>query len=488
VPGITRPAGNDTATRTAATVAALLTLACNQSHEQSATTRLTIAPCVVAGVEGRCGSLTVPENRTTRRGRTIDLNIVVIPARSRTPAADPIFFLAGGPGQAATALASAGAFNTSLQQDRDSVFVDQRGTGASNPLECELPGSPADPQGYLGDVFQTTVFEKCRDELAPKADVTQYTTAAAADDLDDVRVALGYGRVNLIGGSYGTRAALIYMRRHPGGVRAAVLNGVAPPSLLNPLYHARNAQSAIDAVFAECAGDRACHAAFPRLAEEFHSVVERLEKQPARVSMTMPGTSTPITVTLSRYAFAETIRMMLYGVNGSRQVPLVVHEAFRGDFSAVVQRAMEQRRGNSRLQHGLLLATTCAEDVARIREDEIAAATTGTFLGPDRVTHQREVCAIWPRAKVADEDVAPVHSDAPVLLLSGTLDPVTPPIWAEDALRSLPNGRHLVVPGAHGVGGLCVGRIIHDFLNAGSAKDLATSCTQEIRLPPFVTR
>jgi pimeloyl-ACP methyl ester carboxylesterase len=471
-----------------ATLATLLTLSCDQPRVQSAAPKLQVAPCAIAGRDGRCGSLTVPENRTTRRGRTIDLNIVILPARSRTPASDPIFFLAGGPGQAATAIASGGGFNPSLQEDRDLVFVDQRGTGASNPLECELPGTPADPQSYLGDVFQATVFQKCRDALASHADVTQYTTADAADDLDDVRVALGYGRINLIGGSYGTRAALIYMRRHPDGVRAAVLNGVAPPSLLNPLYHARNAQLAIDAVFAECAGDRACNAAFPRLPEEFHAVLERLEKQSARVSMTEPATGAPTTVTLSRYAFAETIRMMLYGVNGSRHVPLVVHQAFRGDFSEVVQRAIDQRRGNSALQHGLLLATTCAEDVARIREDEIPAATTGTFLGPDRVMHQREVCAIWPKGHVDIEDVAPVRSDAPVLLFSGTLDPVTPPIWGEDALRSLPNGRHIVVPGAHGVGGMCVGQIIRDFLAAGSAKNLETSCTKEIRLPPFITR
>ena len=471
-----------------ATVATLLTLSCNQPRDHTAPSKLQVAPCAIAGRDGRCGSLTVPENRTTRHGRTIDLNIVILPARSGTPASDPIFFLAGGPGQAATAIASSGGFNPSLQDDRDLVFVDQRGTGASNPLECELPGSPADPQSYLGDVFQTAVFEKCRDALASHADVTQYTTADAADDLDDVRVALGYGRINLIGGSYGTRASLIYMRRHPDGVRAAVLNGVAPPSLLNPLYHARNAQMAMDAVFAECAGDRACNSAFPRLPEEFHAVLERLDKQPARVSMTGPGTGAPTTVMLSRYAFAETIRMMLYGVNGSRHVPLVVHQAFRGDFSEVVQRAMDQRRGNSELQHGLLLATTCAEDVARIREDEIAAATTGTFLGPDRVMHQRAVCAIWPKGHVDTEDVAPVRSDAPVLLFSGTLDPVTPPIWAEDALRSLPNGRHIVVPGAHGVGGMCVGRIIRDFLAAGSTKNLETSCTKEIRLPPFITK
>jgi pimeloyl-ACP methyl ester carboxylesterase len=485
VPGIARPAWNDTAW----IAFAVLTAACSQPPDgiKREPAPLSIAPCAIAGLEGRCGSLTVPENRTTRSGRAIDLKIVVLPARSRTAAPDPIFILVGGPGQAATSLASPGGFDPALNESRDLVFVDQRGTGDSNPLDCELPGNPSDPQSYLGDVFQVPVFEKCRDELAPKADVTQYTTAAAADDLDDVRAALGYSRINLMGGSYGTRAALIYMRRHPASVRTAVLNGVAPASLKNPLYHARAAQEALDGVFDECAHDRACNGAFPRLHEEFHAVVERLEKEPIRVSTTAE-TGTPATVTLSRYAFAETIRTMMYRVDGSRQVPLLVHEAFRGDFAPVVQRAIQQRRGNSSLAHGMLLTTTCAEDVARIGDNEISTTTAGTFLGADRVTHQRDVCTIWPKGHVDDEDAAPVRSDAPVLLLSGTLDPVTRPAWAEDALHTLPNGRHILVPGAHGVGGMCIRQIVRDFLNAGSAKDLSTSCTQEIRLPPFATR
>jgi pimeloyl-ACP methyl ester carboxylesterase len=414
--------------------------------------------------------------------------MVVLPARSRTPAPDPIFYLAGGPGQGATSLATTGIVDLSLRDDRDLVFVDQRGTGGSNALDCELPGSPADPQGYLDEVFQVDVMERCRDRLAAIADVRLYTTAVAADDLDDVRAAMGYGRVNLIGVSYGTRAALTYMRRHPAHVRSAVLNGVAPPDLKNPLYHARESQRALDAVFERCAAETACRAAFPQLREEFQSVIARLDREPARVMLTPPGADTAAEVRLTRYAFADTVRMMLYRVGEMRQVPLVVHQAYRGDFSTLLQLAVGQRRSNGGLAHGMLLATTCAEDIARIRDDEIQNLTAGTFLGPDRVRDQKQVCGIWPRGEVPADDAEPVRSDAPVLLLSGTLDPVTPPEWADVALRTLPNGRHIVAPGAHGLGGPCIGRIVREFVTAGSTKGLDTSCTAEVALPPFVVR
>ncbi|HEY7476427.1 MAG TPA: alpha/beta hydrolase [Vicinamibacterales bacterium] len=498
MPEITRTAGNDTATAgtrkgkpfgTSLLAAALLSAACSPTRESlSAPKPIALSPCAVAGFDARCGSLAVFEDRAARTGRTISLNILVLPATGGAAEPDPIFYLAGGPGQGATTLATRAQIDPALRERRDLVYIDQRGTGASNPLECDLPGSPDDPQGYLAEVFQVSVMEKCRDRLAARADVRHYTTAEAADDLDDVRAALGYSRINLMGGSYGTRAALTYMRRHPTSVRSAVLNGVAPPALRNPLFHARDSQTALDALFDECAADVACHTAFPRLREELQSLLAQLDREPARVSLRAAGGGVPAEGRLSRYAFADAIRMMMYRVEGSRRVPLAIHQAARGDFSMIVERAVDQRRSNARLAHGMLLSTTCQEDVVRIRDEDIPALTAQTFLGPTRVVGQRQVCAIWPQNPVPAEGGAPVASESPVLLLSGTLDPVTPPRWAEEALKTLPNGRHLVVPGAHGAGGPCIGRIVRDFIVAGSARDLDTSCAAGIRLPPFVTR
>ena len=224
---------------------------------------MTLHPCDVPGVAGggRCGALTVYENRASGTGRRISLNIVVVPAAGLTPARDPVFWLEGGPGGAATGAIGpvSNQYLRGVRTDRDLVFVDQRGTGKSSPLDCDLGDSPADLDRYFGPLFPVDLVRACREKLEQTADLTQYTTSIAADDLDDVREALGYPVINLAGASYGTQAALVYMRRHREHVRSSFLVGVAPPDFRLPLPFARAAQHALDMTLADCAADRSCH-------------------------------------------------------------------------------------------------------------------------------------------------------------------------------------------------------------------------------------
>src|SRR6185436_7228394 len=209
------------------------------------------------------GTYTVFENRAAKSGHTLDLTVVVLHARSAEPAPDPVFFLAGGPGQDASTLVEQWV-DAPMREERDVVLVSQRGTGGSMRLGCSY-GDGTDLQSYLGPMFTADVFRACLTELAARADLTQYSTCTAMDDLDEVRAALGYEEIDLYGGSYGTRAALVYMRQHPRTVRCAILEGVAPIAFTNPLFHAREAQSALELIFAECDGTPACHEAFPDL-------------------------------------------------------------------------------------------------------------------------------------------------------------------------------------------------------------------------------
>lgn len=426
------------------------------------------------GVQGPVlrGVFEVYENRALGSGRILGLDVVVLPALSDEPAADPIFQLAGGPGQAATGFGARLA-NSPLRRERDIVMVDQRGTGGNHRLACS---SVDDPQRYLGPVFDVEEMRACLAELQQRADLTQYSTGNAMDDLDDVRAALGYERINLIGGSYGTRAALIYMRRHPEHVRSAVLNGVAPISFKNPLFHARAAQDALDRIVAECAGDPDCNAAFPELAAELEAIFTRLTEEPADVDG----------LTLTRDAFAETLRTMTYYSSGARAVPLALHRAFEGDFSSFVELGLRTNRSIRRqLAFGMLLCVTCAEDVDRIDPDSIPELTAGTYLGDGRVRRQIEVCSFWPRSELPEDAGEPVRSAAPTLLLSGELDPVTPPSFGAEAASHLPNSLHLVVPASHGVGGACIGGIIAEFLDEGSVAELELDCVESMRLPAF---
>lgn len=438
-----------------------------------------------SGTELRLGTFRVYENRASQRGRTIDLNIVVLPALGPEPAPDPIFMLAGGPGQAATSFA-AGSAKSWMRGERDIVLVDQRGTGRSNPLRVPLAGSDDNLQGYLDPIFQEEIFRAALKDLEKKADLTQYTTPVAMDDLNEVRAALGYEKINLMGGSYGSRAALVYLRRHPKTVRCAVLNGIAPISFTNPLYHARSAQAGLELIFAECKSSHARRKVFGDLDRKFRTILKRLEKKPAEVTISHPVTTKNVTVQLTREAFGEALRVMMYYMDTNRLVPSCILRAYEGDFRPFAQRGLESnRRLRNMLCFGMLMSVVGSEDIPRIDPDSIPRETRGTFLGDGRVRRQAAIAAFWPCGDIPPEYGEPVRSDVPVLLLSGTHDPVTPPRFGEEAARHLKNSLHLIVPGAHGVGGPVIDAIVKDFLNRGTTKGLDTSKIKEIHLPPF---
>ncbi|RMH17046.1 MAG: alpha/beta hydrolase, partial [Acidobacteria bacterium] len=451
---------------------------------------LQLDSCPIPGRDGEtmlCGTLEVLEDRNARAGRRIPLRIAVLPATGEPEAPDPIVLLAGGPGQAATTFAPFVA-DSPLRRHRDVLLVDQRGTGGSNPLQCELPGDGDNLQGYLSGPFPPAeAFRSCRQQLAAKADLRHYSSVAAAHDLDQVRAALGYREINVMGGSYGTRAALVYMREYPERVRTAVLNGVAPIAFENPLFHARGAQRALDAIFAECRADDACRRAFGDPAEDFRAVVEQLRRQPAKVTISHPESGAPVTLELDEATFYEGLRVFMYGTGGTRRVPLILDRAAGGHYEPLLEAALGSTRAIQEILHwGMLLSVTCAEDVDRISEEEIARETAGTFLGDRRIRAQQAACRGWPRSCLPTYWAEPVAVGVPTLILSGTLDPVTPPEWGEKAARHLPNSLHLVVPGAHGVGGDCIDGVVARFLERGAVEGLDAGCTEAMELPPFV--
>lgn len=454
-------------------------------------------PCRPPGVqdEARCGTLEVWENRATRTGRKIPIRFAVLPATGPDRKPDAIVPLSGGPGQ--SAVEEAGAWARQLaaaRRERDLLLVDQRGTGGSNPLECEMYGPPDDPASYTGAFYPAEAVARCAAALAGRADVTQYASAPAADDLEEVRAALGYPKVNLFGASYGTRAAQTYLRRHPERVRSVVLLGVVPNDTRMPVHAARDAQRAIEGVFAECAAQPSCAAAFPDLPGSLRRAVERLERAPAPVEVTNPATGAPARISLSRDLFGEAVRYMLYSAGNAAMVPAVVHQAGRGDYGAVAEFALSARRrivgGGSA---GTYLAVLCAEDVAFIEPGEGERLAAGTFLGGYRVRDQKAACARWPHVPADRSFLQPVRSDVPALVLSGQWDPATPPEQGERVARHLSRSRHVVIPGgAHGFvglinGGRCPDALIAAFIADPDPAALDVSCVATVRRRPFPT-
>jgi pimeloyl-ACP methyl ester carboxylesterase len=453
-----------------------------------------LKPCKVPGVEEEvlCGKMPVWENRAKKAGRKIDLNMVVLPAQNANPAPDPVFYITGGPGYGSTASVELAQFLADVRRDHDFVLLDQRGTGASNPLKCDLPGSEQDLQGLVRELFPMAVLRACQPKLAAQADLTQYTTAIAMDDLDEVREWLGYERINLFGGSYGTRAALAYMRQHPEHVRSAVLAGVMIMDAKMPLYHARKAQESIDKLFDDCAKEESCRTAFPNLRQDLAAVIARLDKGPVRQTVKHPKTGQPVELSISRGAFTTTLRAMQYSPFLSLRIPLYVHRAAQGDYGPMILGTIQDRTDPD-WAIGLYLSITCAEDVARIDPKEVPALIEGTYQGDDRIRQQVEACSFWPRAEVPESFFEPVRSVAPTLIVTGWFDPATPPEWATETGSYLPNSTNVVIRDAsHGPGGLsnvgCYAKLIGDFLINGTAIGLDTSCTKEMKRPPFLLK
>lgn len=467
-------------------------LAAQETAAKPRTIHQKLEPCKVEGLDEEvlCGTLSVWENRAARSGRKIDLYMVVVPAKSPNPVPDPVFYISGGPGYgSAGAAADLAQFLGGLHQDRDMVFLDQRGTGKSHPLKCDLPGSYDDLQTLVRELFPMAALRACQPKLAAQADLTQYTTDIAMDDLDEVRAWLGYERINLFGGSYGSRAAQVYMRRHPEHVRSAVLAGVTIMDTKMPFYHARKAQESIDKLFDDCAREEACRTAFPDLRGDLWKVIERLDKGPVRQTVKHPKTGQQVTVELSKSAFTTTLRAMQYSPFLSLRIPRFLHRAAQGDFEPMVLETIRDRDDDG-WAIGMYLSVTCPEDVARIDPQAVPAAIAGTYQGDDRIRQQVEACSFWPRATLPASSFEPLTSVAPTLILTGWFDPATPPEWAVEVARHLPNSLNVVMRDAsHGPGGLanvdCYGQMIVDFIANGTPYGLDTSCTQEMKRPPF---
>jgi pimeloyl-ACP methyl ester carboxylesterase len=440
--------------------------------------------------DARCATFYVAEDRAKPAGRAIGLRITILPPTADNPAPDPVFYLAGGPGQAASVLlGDPSIVGNSLRERRALVLVDQRGTGGSNGLECPFYGPPGNAQSYFQPFLPIDKVRDCRAALAARADLAQYTTAASVDDLDEVRAALGYETINLIGGSYGTRLAMEYVRRFESRTRTVILEGPVPPSRAMPAGFGRMAHEALDTLLAECASDQACAKAFPRIRDEARTVFDRLRSGPVIATVRHPSLETPSEVKVTRDNLAEGIRYMTYSSRLAARVPMYLHEAFEGNYSPIAQYLMQHRADGT--FDGLYLSITCAEDVPFVASSG-AEDDEPTYLGGYRVREQRAACAEWPRGAVPPWHRQPVTSLRPVLLVSGALDPVTPPPFGDEVARTLPNSLHLSVPHAghsvHGLDGLeCLSRIKRDFIERATTAGLDTACVSAISRPSFRT-
>jgi pimeloyl-ACP methyl ester carboxylesterase len=432
---------------------------------------LPLEDCTIGeNVEARCGRLLVPEDRSVRGGRRIPLRIAVIPA-TRQPSAGALFYLEGGPGGAATE--SANHVNNTfgpVARDRDLVLVDQRGTGGSSPLSC--------PQRHVvvDDVAAMTQYvRRCFARLGNRA--RTYTTAVAADDLDAVRGALGYRRIDLYGGSYGATLAQVYLHRHPRSVRTVVLDSA---SLLNvPVNElsAANGERALRTILARCSAEARCRSAFPRVGAELEAILER-----------------PPSRRLDGDRIASTIRALSRSPAGAALIPMLVHQAYLGRYTQLRQEFADQvgTELDERSRLATFFTIECSEPWARFDPAPTARLSRGSYLAHVTLARARlfrSLCRFVPKGVVPPGSGTPPRTRAPVLLLAGSADPQDPPASVRDWRRYFRNGRLVVVPGGgHGaVDDGCLNLVAARFVERGTGRGLDTRCVRASSLPPFET-
>lgn len=453
----------------------------------AAATTAPLKPCRVDGIpnELQCGSLQRPLDPARPDGVKIDIHYLVVPAMARNKLPDAVLMLAGGPGQSAINVASRVLPRLSrLNNRRDLVFIDQRGTGRSAPLDCP-DDSKLPIAEQLEPAAQMRRIDACRAKLEklPYGDLRFFTTTIAMQDMDAVRQALGVPQWDLIGGSYGTRAALEYLRQFPAQVRRTVIDGVAPPDMVLPASFSPDTQAALDKLI------EANAKAFPGLRADWQKLLASLPRQ---VTVARPLTGAAEHFTVDRGLLLRAVRPPLYQPALAAALPAAIHAAategrFEGLFGLTT--AFGGGKG-MKLAMGMHFSVICAEDAPRIGQ---VTDAPGTDFGRVDAEMYARACRDWPRGEVPPEFYKVPPAPSPVLVMSGGADPATPPRHGERVAKALAAGhpervQHLVVPeSGHGVMAVgCVRDIVFRFIDAKSAADALpqdSACATRIPRP-----
>lgn len=447
---------------------------------------LSTKPCFISGLKERveCVTLDVPLDYAAQGGDTIPLHAAIIRAGSSNNAPDPLWVFAGGPGQAASEYGRLvySAFK-SIRHTRDIVLVDQRGTGRSEPLDCDV-----DPEGpVLTTMDEWTAFIKqCRSGIA--VDVRQFTMEHVVRDMDAMRAALGYDQLNLWGGSWGTRTAALYLRRYPQHVRSVIMDGVAPPDLSLFESAPASAQRALDLLVADCAASDACAARYPDFEAQVMAFVASAKDGKLRFKGPDPLTGKPTDFPISFILAVESIRSAMYSSDASIMIPMMVEAAVQGNMAPLAA-LMGGNAAADSMYIGATLSILCGEEIPRTRPAELARAAETSFAEESYFAYWQAGCDGWQALPQAPDAHDPIASDVPTLILSGNLDPVTPPGMGEHLLRTFPNGRHIVVSGNGHITSAtaCMPYLMRAFLESLDTNAVDASCLGHLARLPIIT-
>jgi len=435
-----------------------------------------------------CATFPVPENRDDPHSRTIRLKLAVLRSSAQVPSKDMLVFLAGGPGQAATEAASAVATELQpLRAHRNVLLLDQRGTGGSNALSCkdadQIAGSSDEDSDDADKIRGAAV--QCLKQISPRADPRYYTTTVAAQDLEDIRKAFGSPPFDLVGVSYGTRMAQQYLMRYPDAVRSVVLDSSVPNTLVLGESFAQTLDEALKLQFARCTAEPACKQRFGDPDQTLYQLRDALRANPHQVSFRDPESYQSVKRVLNESALASVVRMFAYTPPTAALLPMSIDAAAHGDVGPLLGQAKILSGDLSELMgSGMQYSVICSEDADLLTprpQDE------QTILGTKMIDSLKAVCSVWPKGTRPADFHQPLKTDKPVLLLAGQYDPVTPPRYAEEIAKGLPNARVLLLKGqAHSVMAAgCAPKLVKKFVEDLNPKALDATCLDLLQPTPI---
>lgn len=432
-----------------------------------------------------CGQHSVFEDRVAAKGRKIDIQFAIIPSVTEAKETDPLVFFAGGPGQGAKSMARFVTMSfKEIHENRDVILIDQRGMGSSAPLSCK---QPEDKFLSLSDEeasqLMREILQQCLIDL--NTDVTKYTQDLANQDIHEILLALGYSKVNLYGVSWGTRSALLYANQFPEQVRTVIMDGVAPLENKVPLYANADAERALQTLFKDCNADTHCLATFPTLEQDFNNILTAFGENGYEVTMNDPNTDEAISFTMTRNTFVNAIRTLLYVPDFSRLLPIIIQQAKVKDFKALA--TIMTAFGDGDMAMGAQMTILCSEDYARMSDQAIAIETNKGFVGDAFINIFKNACSVWPKAPLPKLYQQKLSSNAPTLILSGAIDPVTPERWGEKMTEVMTNSIHLVAANTgHNVAPKgCAPKLIAQLVNQGNLDNIDGSCLDKLTRPTF---
>ncbi len=442
-------------------------LAANSSESQ-------LTPCHVPAVEGRaqCVDLQLPEDWSQPEGESITVHVAILPPSGGQATRAPLYLLAGGPGQAATQM---GRFISRAleraRRGREVVLVDQRGTGRSTPFECEISNDP-----HIGG---DEVARKCLSNTSQRPQ--HFHSAAFIRDLEAVRKYLGHGQINLLGGSYGTRAGLLYLRAYPQHVRTLTLDAVAAPATAFMQRSLLSASEALNNVLQACAAQPHCATAFPQLATQLNDIRQSLRQQPVVVQA-------DFTLSITEDVFLNALRNALYSAEHTAMLPYIISQFAAQNYAPWLAVGQAWESTYAQMSVGTMLSVLCAEEVPRTSAEQARELSRGKLFANVDLSFWFDACKVWPSARFPDGYGEPVVSDVPTLLLSGALDPVTPPHFADVAAATLSRSRHIVAPynGHITSAYACIPKLLAQFLDSADPQALDPGCIEQLSRTPFV--